>query len=203
MCDARSKSAGKMRARVKASMRFPPTPAAEQEGREGQFPPPIPAAIALPMTASPTTSPTTNSDRTIVPVSSGPCTSTLAILLARTALRAESADGLPDRFVQTRLSPTITGWLAVNCVRSWRVRRTRSGLESALNRCGCNDVVCHAVQAVKNVQATSRATADTNSCCGGRGRISSPGGASAPRGLWLLSAFQYAPWLRGRNHWSP
>lgn len=179
------------------------------------------------MTASPTTSPTTNSVKTIVPVLSGPCTSTLAILLARTAFRVESADGLPDRFVQTRLSPTITGCLAVSVVLSRRVKRTLSGLESALNRCGCKDVVCHDVQAVKNVQATSRATADTNSCCGGRGRISCPAWAvkdknrpsdslaqpvsrvaslktwSAPRGLLLLSAFQYAPLAAGRNHWTP
>jgi hypothetical protein len=58
---------------------------------------------------------------------------------------------------------TITGRLAVTCAPSLRVSRTCSGLFSALKRCGSNDAVRHAVQALENIQATSRAMAGTRS----------------------------------------
>jgi hypothetical protein len=80
---------------------------------------------------------------------STPCTSTFRKLLARTALRAEPRGGWPEAFVPDEAVPAITGWLAVNCVPSLKVSRARSGLFSALNRCGSKEVVWHAAALLK------------------------------------------------------
>src|SRR5258705_13647618 len=79
---------------------------------------------------------------------SGSCASTRRMLLTGTATRAEST--------QTRLSPTITGWLALSRVLSRRITWTRAGLFSALNRCGSRGVTLHAMQAQGSVHTTNR-----------------------------------------------